>query len=132
MRKIVLLLALVLGGCTAIKDAGTAVSVATTSVTNPVTKDRLAQIEIAANIPLTGLVVYRRACIKGVADSHCRANIAVIQAYTRQLPPYITQLRGFVNNNDQINAVVIYDQITALLTKVKSTASDLGVNLGVS
>jgi hypothetical protein len=46
--------------------------------------------------------------------------------------PLIVQLRSFVDNNDQINAAVVYNQLRALYVNVKATASQLGINLGSS
>jgi hypothetical protein len=68
--------------------------------------------------------------VQGTADLRCRVNIAAIQKYTRQMPPLITQLRGFVDNNDQVNAVVVYNQLTSLYTNFKSAAAGLGYNVG--
>ena len=63
---------------------------------------------------------------------NCKANIRQIQAYTLQVKPLIAQLRSFVDNNDQINAAVVYNQLRALYVNVKATATQLGINLGSS
>ena len=47
------------------------------------------------------------------------------------MTPLVAQLRGFVDNNDQINATVVYNQLTALYTNAKSIAAAAGVNVGV-
>lgn len=133
MKKIasVILLALALGGCAQLQIAGQALSLAQKSAANPVTRDDLAKMELAADAVVKVLLTYRRACEAGSADAHCKGNIAAIQVYTRQIPPYMTQLRGFVKNNDQIDAYVVYNQLTTLFTNVKTTATNLGVNIGV-
>lgn len=132
MRKtiIVLALATALGGCAQLGNIGTGISLVTKSVTNPVTKTEEAQIELAIDAALSVLRGYKQACVQGTADKACRPNIAAIQRYTRQMPPLIAQLRGFVDNNDQVNAVVVYNQLTALYGNFKSAAAGLGYNVG--
>lgn len=132
MRKIILAvtLALSLGGCATFNAFTTGISLATKSIANPVTKSEEAQVELALDTAVQALKVYKKACIAGSADKNCKANIAQIQAYTRQVPALVAQLRGFVDNNDQVNATVIYNQLTALYANVKTAAANLGVSLG--
>lgn len=132
MRRIVLaaLLGLSLAGCAQLQAIGTGISLATRSIANPVTKAEEAQVELALDTAVQALKVYKAACVNGTADKNCKTNIAQIQAYTRQVPPLVAQLRNFVDNNDQINATVVYNQLTALYTNVKNAASSLGVSLG--
>lgn len=132
MRKFfpVLAVVLALGGCAQLQIAGQALSLAEKSATNPVTKDDLAKFEVASNGVVKILLAYRRACEAGSVDTHCKGNIEAVQVYTRQIPPYIQQLRGFVKNNDQINAYVVYNQLVTLFTNAKATAANLGINLG--
>ena len=131
MKRIFVLLAvLALGGCAQFQAFEAGLSLATKSIANPVTKSEEAQVELALDTAIQALKVYKQACIAGTADKNCRANIGQIQAYTRQIPALVGQLRGFVDNNDQINATVIYNQLTALYTNVKQAAATLGVSLG--
>lgn len=132
MRKIVLaaFLTLSLAGCATLDAVTTGISLATKSIANPVTKSEEAQVELALDTAVQALRVYKKACVAGSADKNCRANIAQIQAYTRQVPALVTQLRGFVDNNDQVNATVVYNQLTALYANVKNAAASLGVSLG--
>lgn len=132
MRKIILAatLALSLGGCATFNALTTGISLATKSIANPVTKSEEAQVELALDTAVQALKVYKKACIAGSADKNCKANIAQIQAYTRQVPPLVAQLRSFVDNNDQVNASVVYNQLTALYANVKTAAASLGVSLG--
>lgn len=131
-RLIPLLLALSLGACAQFQAFETGLSLATKSIANPVTKTEEAQVELALDTAVQALKAYKQACINGTADKNCRSNIAQIQAYTRQVPSLVVQLRGFVDNNDQVNATVVYNQLTALYTNVKQAASQLGVSLGSS
>jgi hypothetical protein len=128
---------LALGGCTNFKIAGLdlstieqGISLASKSAANPITKDDLAKAELAADTVVKALRLYKQACAQGSVDTNCRSNVAAIQAYTRQIPPYRDQLRSFVKNNDQINAHVVFNQLTALIANVKTTATTLGVNIG--
>lgn len=132
MRKIILALTLSLGlaGCAQLQMVTEGISLATKSIANPVTKAEEAQVELALDTAVQALLTYKRACIAGSADKNCKANIAQIQAYTRQVPALVSQLRTFVDNNDQINATVVYNQLTALYTNVKGAAASLGVSLG--
>lgn len=124
------LLAFSLAGCASLGNIGTAVSLATKSVTNPVTRTEEVQLEAAIDAAIVVLKGYKQACIEGKADKPCRANIAAIQRYTRQMPPLIAQLRTFVDNNDQINAIVVYNQLTTLYANFKNSAAQLGYNVG--
>jgi predicted small secreted protein len=135
MRKIILALTLsfTLAGCATTGGFSTfvsGISLATKSVTNPVTRDEEAQIELAIDAALSILRGYKKACIAGTADKMCRANIAAIQGYTRQMPPLIAQLRGFVDTDNQLNAVVVYNQLIALYANFKKAAGELGYNVG--
>lgn len=132
MRKIIFVLTLSLGlaGCAQLQMVTEGISLATKSIANPVTKAEEAQVELALDTAVQALLIYKRACIAGSADKNCKANIAQIQAYTRQVPALVSQLRTFVDNNDQINATVVYNQLTALYTNVKGAAASLGVSLG--
>ena len=132
MRKIIAaaIIAVSLGGCASFGNIGTAISLATKSVTNPVTRAEEAQVEAAIDAAIVILKGYKKACIEGQADKNCKANIAAIQLYTRQMPPLIAQLRNFVDKNDQINAIVVYNQLTALYANFKNSAAQLGYNVG--
>lgn len=132
MRKVILALTLsfALAGCAQLQAIQGGLSLATKSIANPVTKSEEAQVELALDTAVQALLTYKRACIAGSADVNCKANIAQIQAYTRQVPTLVTQLRHFVDTNDQINATVVYNELTALYTNVKSAAASLGVSLG--
>lgn len=132
MRKLFFALAigLSLAGCAQLSAIGTGISLATKSISNPVTTNELYEIEASIRIAVTALQTYKRACLANAADKQCRNNIAAIQPYTRQLPPLLAQLRSFVKNNDQVNAAVVYNQLATLYTNLKSSALALGVNLG--
>jgi hypothetical protein len=130
--------AISLGGCAGelatlqsdISAVTSGISLVTKSVTNPVTTTDLYEIESSISIGFTALKAYKQACADGAADKNCKANVAAIQVYTRQIQPYLTQLRGFVKNNDQIDATTVYNQLVTLYGNAKTTAANLGVNLG--
>lgn len=132
MKKLltVLALSLALAGCAQLQAITTGVSLATASVSNPVTPTKEGEIELALDSAIQVLKTYKAACIAGGADVNCKDNIRQIQAYTRQIKPMVVQLRGFVDSNDQVNAVVVYNQLTTLYTNMKAAASSLGVSLG--
>jgi hypothetical protein len=132
MRKFlaIAMVALSLGGCAQLSAISGGLSLVTKTIQNPVTETELYQIEASIRILTEALLTYRRACIAGSADLRCRENIEAIQPYTKQVPTLLAQLRQFVRTNDQINAVVIYNQLTQLYTNVKSSAAQLGIPLG--
>lgn len=132
MRKIVfaLVITLGLGGCAQLQTALQVASLATKTIDNPVTTDDLYHVEQGVLIAFTALQTYKSSCAKGLVDVNCKTNVAAIQAYTRLIPPLLTQLRGFVKANDQINAGVIYNQITLLITNVRAEAAKRNVAIG--
>jgi type IV pilus biogenesis protein CpaD/CtpE len=132
MKRIILALTLsiALAGCAQLEAITGGISLATASVANPVTPTKEGEIELALNSAVQVLITYKRACLAGSADKNCRDNIRQIQAYTRQIKPMVAQLRGFVDNNDQVNAVVVYNQLTTLYTNMKAAAGSLGVSIG--
>ena len=132
MRRILASIAVVLalGGCAQLQTLQNVAKFATATISNPVTKEMEAQIELGFDAALQILLSYRRACIAGNADVNCRRNIEVIQPYTRQAKPLIAQLRSFVDNNDQVNAVVAYNQLVALYGNLKTSAAAVGMNIG--
>jgi len=132
MKRILLALTLCLsvGGCASLQGLTDGISLATKSIANPVTPADEAAVEIALGGAITILQAYKQACQQGSADVHCRANVAQIQAYTTKVGPLVAQLRTFVDNNDQINASVVYNTLRALFVNVKATATQLGINLG--
>lgn len=132
MKRIILALtlSLSLGACAQLQTLQNIAKFATATITNPVTKEMEAQIELGFDAALQVLLAYRRACIAGTADVNCRRNIEVIQPYTRQAKPLIAQLRSFVDNNDQVNATVAYNQLVALYGNLKRSAAEVGMNVG--
>lgn len=132
MRKIflALTLALSLGACSTLQNIETAVQLGTASIANPVTKTRLNQMESAVTIVFAGLKAWKTSCQQGLIPAVCKTQIFQVQVFTRQIPPYLAQLRAFVRNDDQINATVVFNQLTDLIGTVKSQAAANGVNVG--
>ena len=132
MRKLIASVAIVLalGGCAQLQTLQNIAQFATATITNPVTKDMEAQIELGFDAALQVLLAYRRTCLEGKADKNCRRNIEVIQPYTKQAKPLIAQLRSFVDKNDQVNATVVYNQLVALYGNLKTSAVAVGMNIG--
>ena len=125
-----LLVAFGLSGCAQLGQALQVGSLVTASYTNPVTPTMLYQAENGAIIVVAGLGAYKKACIQGAADVNCKANVQKIQVYTRQIRTLLPSLRTFVRNNDQINAVTVYNEIVSLIASVKTTAAQSGVPMG--
>lgn len=132
MRKLALALVVAfgLGGCAHVQAVLQGAQYATVSVENPITQDHLYQIENAAIVVFAGLNAYKKSCELGAVEKYCRQNIARIQVYTRQIPPYLDQLRKFVKENDQVNAIKVYGEVKKLFDNAKATANALGVQVG--
>lgn len=131
MRKIlpIILLSLALSGCAALKNIQTAIQLGTASVSNPVTKDRLNQMEAATTLVFIGLKGWKKSCVDGLIPPVCKDQIASVQVYTRQIPPYLTQLRTFVKTNDQVNATVAWNEVLKIIDTVKSQAATSGIDI---
>ena len=132
MKRIILAvtLAFALTGCATIKNIETAVQLGTASIANPVTPTRLNQMESAMTIVFAGLKAWKSSCKKGDIPDSCKKQIADVQVYTRQIPPYLAKLRAFVKDNDQVNATVAFNTILDLISTVKTQAAASGVNVG--
>ena len=132
MRKLLasLSIVLVLGGCAQLQTLQNIAHFATATITNPVSKEMEAQIELGFDTAFQVFLAYRRACIAKTADVNCRRNIELLQPYTKAAKPLIAQLRTFVDSNDQVNAVVVYNQLVALYGNLKTSAQAAGMNIG--
>lgn len=132
MRKIVLavVVAVGLGGCAQLQKAADVVGVVTKSYTNPVTRADLDNAEGGVQLIFTGLNSYKRACVQGIADKNCKANISAIQVYTRKVPAVLKQLRQFVDSGDQINATSVYNNLMQLINNIRNEAYIRDVKIG--
>lgn len=132
MRKIlaICLVAFSLGGCAMLQKIQTAVELGTASIANPVTKDRLHDMEAAVTLVAVGLNAWKQSCAQGVINANCKSQIASVQVYTRQIQPYLAQLRQFVKTNDQVNATVVFNNITSIISTVKAQAAQSNVAIG--
>lgn len=132
MKKLLLavVVAFSLGGCASLGNIGTAISIGTSSIVNPVTPTRLYQLENTATVVFAGLNSWKTSCVQGLIPQVCKQQIASVQVYTRQIPPYLTKLRQFVKNNDQVNAIVVWNNVSDIISLVKSQAAAGGVSVG--
>lgn len=123
MRKIILACVIALGvsACT-LEDLKNVFVASTASVANPVTPTMLYDVENGMIIAFAGLNAYKRSCVAGAIPVSCRGTIRRIQVYTRQIKPWLVQLRAFVMNNDQLNAVVVYNTVMGLISGYKAEA----------
>lgn len=128
MKKLLIVpaLCLGLGGCLTLQGVETAFKLGTASITNPVTKDRLFEIETTVSLVFTGLNAWKKTCVQGLINPTCKDQIAAVQVYTRQVKPYLQQLRLFVKTNDQVNATIVYNNIVTLIATVRSQAAVAG------
>lgn len=134
MKKLfaALLLTASLSACAGIPDFQRSILQGGLSVTqpiqNPVTPAMLYDIENGARAAGAGLIAYRRLCIQKKVDRSCRGVIEGIQPYTRALcsasasgrctAGLIADLRRFVRQNDQVNAVEAFNAARRLLGQI--------------
>lgn len=132
MKKLiaVVLIAASLGGCAQLQGVEAALNIGTATAANPVTPTRESQLEAGVTILFAALKTWKQSCVQGLINVQCKAQVAQVQVYTRQVPAYLVQLRSFVKNNDQINAIVLFNQITSLIATAKAQAAASGVNVG--
>lgn len=148
MRKTLLVLPflLLLGGCAGVTklldSSGTSLLQGGLSLTAPVdqiTPRMTDDIENVAKVGVAGLVGYRRLCIRGTIDRSCRATIVEIQQYTRPLCSefnkltkkcsvgVLADLRRFVAQNDQVNALKAFNLARQLITGIQSMRAAKGI-----
>ncbi len=134
MKKVALVIAvaLALGGCTKqqLERFATAEAVVSTTIENPVTPERLYEAENGAIVVFAGLNTYKRLCLSKVIPKSCRGVITSIQVYTKQIEVQLPVLRKFVKENDQVNAVQVYNLVMDAIAKAKSTAELNKVPMG--
>ena len=128
-RFLAILLLLGLTSCATIKNIETALTLGTATTANPVTPTRLNQMESGVILVFAGLRTWKSSCVQGLIPPVCRAQIATVQAYTRQIPPYLKDLRNFVKNNDQVGATIIWNTLINVIDEVKTQAAAGGVTI---
>ena len=134
MKKtiIAVVLSLSLGGCAAFQSfvdtTQKVVTAATVGIDNPVTPKVLYEAELTMKVATDGLVAYRRACLGKTIPVSCRGVIVKLQVYTKQMPRALATVRGFVRNNDQVNALTAYRTFQNLVSDFKQVAATNGVN----
>lgn len=120
-------------GCASVERAFGVIGTLTATISNPVTPDMLYSAENAAIIVFAGLSEYRRSCIAGtvpaVAGRTCGKIIRQTQTYTRRVPGLLVDLRKFVRTNDQINAIVVYNTVQALIASAHSVAAKNNIGM---
>lgn len=123
---LVLLVALSAAGCAQFQ---TAFDVATTPVT--VTPAMQNDVENGFKVATSGLVAYRRLCIKKVIDPvtrNCRGFIETIQPYTRAAAAAVLDLRTAIATNNQVNAIAAYKALQGLIATIQDQRQKAGVS----
>lgn len=134
MKRIIiaLFLSLSVAGCAgmpSLESLKTAVHFGTASVANPVTPTRLNQMENGLKVLFAGLNAWKRSCVQGIIPEVCKQQIRTVQVYTLQIKPYLAELRSFVKNNDQVNAVTVFNELTGIIATVRTKAAESGQSL---
>lgn len=127
MRKVAIIAAyLCLSGCAgnSILQGGSSF---TTPINNPVTPTMLYEAENVFTIAVTGALSYKNLCVRKLVPDSCRNVVGVLQSYSRQAKPMLVTLRRFVRDNDQVNAVTVYNSVRQLLANFQQVAAASGV-----
>jgi hypothetical protein len=96
------------------------------STPNPITQKELYQVESGLIVATEGLIVYKQLCIRKAIDRSCRDVVAHLQAYTRGAKPVLKNLRIFVRNNDQVNALIAYNTLKQITEDLKRETPVVG------
>lgn len=130
MKRIVIacLIALSLSACAG-TPAGNLFQAVTVGTKNPITRDTLYAFENAMTIAFAGLGAYKKSCLAGAVPASCRTVITSLQVYTRKIPQALATVRGFVKNNDQVNAQTAYNTLLDLYNNFKTAATASGVQV---
>jgi DNA-binding SARP family transcriptional activator len=117
-----LLLVPLLGGCNWQTTKAVVVG-----VDNPVTVEKMYQVEQAAVIVTSALSTYRSLCAQKLIDQKCRNVIVQAQAYTRPAAKQLVTLRAYFKANDKLNAINAYNTLTQLLADARAVAVQNGI-----
>lgn len=106
LATMMLVFTVALGGCSTLANVtGLPSAVFTATVNNPITKNDLADVERGYQAALGVANVYVELCrSRQIARASCRPVVERIQSYVGQAHSALVALRGFVRNNDTINA----------------------------
>ena len=123
MKKIIILaFALSLTACAGMNksllEGGTSVLV---EAANPITAERLYQIEASLSTAASAAIVYRRSCLTGALPRSCRAIVEKIRGYSSTARLMLTRLRVFVRQNDQVNAIKVFLVVQSVITDLRTT-----------
>lgn len=131
MKKVLIIcaLALSLGGCVTANDLASDVANIFQPQANVVTKNDLYAFENSMTLAFAGLNAYKKSCQAGAIGAGCYATISKIQGYTSQIPAILSNVRTFVKNNDQVNAVTYFNEAKSLLTQFEAIATANGIKV---
>lgn len=131
MKKLLLILplALSLGACQTFGQLVDSVGNIVSPAPNVITKQTLYDFENGMIIAFAGLNAYKKSCIAGAISASCRGTIAKLQGYTRQIPAVLAEVRGFVKNNDQVNALQYFAEAKTLLADFEAVATQNGIKV---
>lgn len=131
MKKMMLILplALALGGCQTVGQLVDSVGNIVNPAPNVVTKQTLYDFENGMIIAFAGLNAYKKSCIAGAIPPSCRDTVVKLQGYTRQIPAVLSEVRGFVKNNDQVSALQYFAEAKTLLADFEAVATQNGIKV---
>lgn len=120
MRVLAILALLLLANCSTTR-------IITASVENPVTAEKMYQVEQAAIVVISGLNTYKDLCVKRLIDQKCRSVVVQIQSFTRPAAGQLVTLRRYFRNNDRLNAIGAYNTLIQLMADARAVAVANGV-----
>lgn len=99
-------------------------------VNNPITKEVLYTVENSAIVVFAGLNAYKKSCVQKVIPESCREVLKEVHKYTVAIPSVLLDLRKFVKENDQVNAIKAYNTVVTMVAHAKQVAVSRGVVVG--
>jgi hypothetical protein len=106
----------------------------TASIQNPVTREQQAAVEATYQVAVSTALSYARLrrCKDGetASPTNLCSKWLIVQKFktiNRSVFAQLKQLRGFMDANDQVNAIKVYNAIQNAIANFKSTAVASGV-----
>lgn len=101
--------------------------VLTESIDNPITPKRSAQIQQSLRVVVAGLRAHKRLCKRSVLPPSCVDDVNRLQGYVRDAKPVLARLRVFVEQNDQVNARLAFNEAVGIIKSLQRDAINAGV-----
>lgn len=126
--------ALSLGGCATFeKIIGAPSGLLTTTINNPIGRAELADVERGYQAAIGIANIYVELCrTRQISRLQCRPVVERIQSYVGQAHAALVSLRGFVRNNDTINAASALAAVRQAISDFRGSADFQTISIATS